>query len=395
MDNLTHSLVGAALARAALDETAPAPVRRATVLAGVLSANAPDLDLLYTWITPAPIGYLLHHRGHTHTVAGVLALSAAIALVWAALPAVRRSSASARGRLAIVIATGVLSHLLLDAGNSYGVHPFYPIDMRWYYGDSLFIFEPLLWLLLGGALAIGARSRLARGLGLGSVAGLSIATGAIGIVPWPALAMLALVAAASGRLTRRLRAPRRALAAVVAVAAFGAVMFGISRAARAETMRLLPAAPGAERLDVVLTPNPAFPVCWSVIAIDKDEAAGVLRLRRGSVSLAPRLWAAAACPLQRLAGTAGGDGDAALLVSDDVRVPLDRLRTGAVADCRLRAWLSFVRAPVLAERRAYDLRFERPGSGNFTGMPIAAGSSPIVCPGFVPAWAMPRADAVQ
>ena len=33
-----------------------------------LAGNFPDLDLVLTPLLPAPLGYLLHHRGHTHTV---------------------------------------------------------------------------------------------------------------------------------------------------------------------------------------------------------------------------------------------------------------------------------------------------------------------------------------
>jgi inner membrane protein len=395
VENLTHSLLGAAIAQAALDDDARAPARPTMVAAGVLAGNAPDLDLLYTWVTPAPIGYLLHHRGHTHTVAGVVALGAAMALICLAFPSVRRGAAGFRARLAIVIGAGVLSHLLLDAGNSYGVHPFYPLDMRWYYGDSLFIFEPLLWLLLGGTLAMNAGSRRGGRLLLAFASGLSIATALFAVVPWPALVSIAAIAAACGWWSRRLRPAGRARASIVAVAAFGAIMFGMSGAARSETMRMLPPAPGSSRLDVALSPSPAFPLCWSLIAIDLDESAGVLRLRRASISLAPALWPAGACPLQRLAGgDADGTGSAALSVTDDVRVALDRLRAGAESDCRVRAWLRFVRAPVITPARAYDLRFERPGGGNFTSMTIGTSSPSEACPGFVPEWTMPRADAL-
>src|SRR5690606_16081369 len=29
---------------------------------------------------------------------------------------------------------------------NYGVHPFWPVDNRWFYGDTIFIWEPLLWI---------------------------------------------------------------------------------------------------------------------------------------------------------------------------------------------------------------------------------------------------------
>ena len=35
---------------------------------------------------------------------------------------------------------GTLLHLGMDFLNSYGVHPFWPIQNRWVYGDSVFIY---------------------------------------------------------------------------------------------------------------------------------------------------------------------------------------------------------------------------------------------------------------
>ena len=48
------------------------PERRLFYAAGIVAANLPDLDLFYTAVTPAPLGYLLHHRGHTHTLVGLV-----------------------------------------------------------------------------------------------------------------------------------------------------------------------------------------------------------------------------------------------------------------------------------------------------------------------------------
>ncbi len=38
-----------------------------------------------------------------------------------------------------------LLHIAMDFTNNYGVHPFWPVDNRWFYGDSVFIIEPLFW----------------------------------------------------------------------------------------------------------------------------------------------------------------------------------------------------------------------------------------------------------
>jgi inner membrane protein len=42
----------------------------------------------------------------------------------------------------------LLSHLLLDWTNNYGLRPFFPFNPRWYAGSFVFIFEPVIFLLL-------------------------------------------------------------------------------------------------------------------------------------------------------------------------------------------------------------------------------------------------------
>src|SRR6185312_9263404 len=42
--------------------------RRLLLVSCVIASNLPDIDLLWTWLLPAPLGSLLHHRGYTHTV---------------------------------------------------------------------------------------------------------------------------------------------------------------------------------------------------------------------------------------------------------------------------------------------------------------------------------------
>ena len=70
----------------------------------------------------------------------------------------------------------LLSHLLLDWTNNYGLRPFFPFNPRWYAGSFVFIFEPLIFvLLLIGLIApslfglinseVGARREMYRGRG--------------------------------------------------------------------------------------------------------------------------------------------------------------------------------------------------------------------------------------
>jgi inner membrane protein len=149
MDNLTHSLVGLAAAKAGLEKLSPG----ATAVC-VLAANAPDLDIV------AALGgkwfYLHHHRGITHSFVGTLALALFIPSLFYALDWLIARIRKREPRVKFVgllIASLIVSasHPLMDWTNNYGVRPFLPWSGEWYYGDLVFIIDPWLWLLVGGA----------------------------------------------------------------------------------------------------------------------------------------------------------------------------------------------------------------------------------------------------
>lgn len=150
MDNLTHSLVGATAAKAGLERLSPG----ATLLC-ILAANSPDSDvaiLLFgdRW------DYLQHHRGITHSIIGTVFLALLLPLIFFG---VDRLWARLRGHppktkfRGLLIASIIVSatHPLLDWTNNYGVRPLLPWSPRWFYGDLVFIIDPFLWVVLGGA----------------------------------------------------------------------------------------------------------------------------------------------------------------------------------------------------------------------------------------------------
>src|SRR5215831_14952970 len=170
MDNVTHSLAGVLVAEVVCLAWADAPdagdFRSAALWTSLVANNFPDLDFVYRRITPGKLGYLLHHRGHTHTVLGALALSAVTLLFVRAGTWLFRIRFDARKwwTLAGLATGGTLLHILMDYQNNYGVHPFWPLDNGWYYGDSLFIVEPLLWSVSIPVIALCCRTRVAAGL---------------------------------------------------------------------------------------------------------------------------------------------------------------------------------------------------------------------------------------
>jgi len=157
VDNLTHSLVGLAAAKAGLERQSP----YATFVC-VAAANLPDIDIVA--LARGPAFYLQHHRGITHSIVGVLVLAFAFPLLFTAFVRVwaRLGGREPRARLKGLLVCSLLltvSHPLLDWTNSYGVRPLLPWDGRWFYGDLLFVIDPWVWLVLGGACSLLATTR--------------------------------------------------------------------------------------------------------------------------------------------------------------------------------------------------------------------------------------------
>ena len=150
MDNVTHSLVGLVASKAGLERLSP----RATVVC-ILAANAPDADiaaLLFgdRWT------YLHHHRGITHSIVGSLVLALFIPLAFYLLDHLlasirkRQPSIRLRGLLAASLVVSS-THSVMDWTNNYGVRFLLPWSSKWFYGDLVFIVDPFIWLVLGGA----------------------------------------------------------------------------------------------------------------------------------------------------------------------------------------------------------------------------------------------------
>ncbi|MBI3846706.1 MAG: metal-dependent hydrolase [Planctomycetes bacterium] len=154
VDNLTHSLCGAALARAGLDRYG-----RWALPTLVVAANLPDAEAAWN-VWDGKAGYLVHHRGMSHGVIGLAVGTIVLAaIVWILC---RRSREPASFRRAVLVSgIGVASHFALDWLNTYGVRPWLPFSEQWYYGDVAFIVDPWIWLAFGGGLWLGAPRSLA------------------------------------------------------------------------------------------------------------------------------------------------------------------------------------------------------------------------------------------
>src|ERR1051325_9300254 len=158
MDPFTHTLVGLTAAKAGLERLSP----WATTVC-VLAANSPDSDII-VGLTTDRWNYLHHHRGITHSIAGVIALAIVVpSLVYfsaRAAAAIRKRPVNVRYRgLLIASAIATATHPLMDWTNNYGVRPFLPWSGKWFYGDLVFIVDPFILLLLGRAAFLATSDR--------------------------------------------------------------------------------------------------------------------------------------------------------------------------------------------------------------------------------------------
>ena len=410
MDNVTHSLAGLLLAEGAIRLRARAagaePSRRLALVArlsSMIAANLPDADLFYTGVGGDRLAYMLHHRGYTHTV--VLAVAGAL-LVWAIAWGVwRRGSREAPARgdarwLLALLMVSTLSHLALDWTNSYGVHPFWPLDDRWYYGDSVFIVEPWLWVVSVPTLVMATRSRVARVvLSLVLIAGLVLAwlTSMVGV---GAASLLTVGAVLSVLLARALAPGTRVIVALVGWLVVTAAMAAGAATARSTTIRALRSLdPAAELLDVVVSPLPASAVCTSVIAVEREGP--TYRVATGRASALPRIVDAARCGTPRGAPAtfrpSTRRSTRALRWDAEWSAPVAELATLARESCPALAALRFIRVPAwsfVGDTTAHvgDVRYGGGAGGGFSDVTVPRRSA--ACPPNVPPWVPPRAELI-
>jgi len=145
MDNLCHTLVGAALGEAGLKRRTR--FGNATLM---IASNLPDIDVL-VFATGTPS--VAFRRGWTHGVLADLLLPPLLTVIIAWYARRRPAAAGSlpvRPRDILLLAyLGVIVHVLMDLLNNYGVRLLMPFSQHWFYGDVLFIIDPWLWLALG------------------------------------------------------------------------------------------------------------------------------------------------------------------------------------------------------------------------------------------------------
>lgn len=157
MDNLAHTLAGAALGQAGLRKKTG--LGMATLM---IAANLPDIDAVTMFLDR---GSLYFRRGWTHGPIALLLLPVLLALAMQAFDrwqARRGNRPAARApvkfRWVLALAyIGILSHPLMDFLNTYGIRCLMPFSERWFYGDALFIIDLWVWSAFGLGLWLSRR----------------------------------------------------------------------------------------------------------------------------------------------------------------------------------------------------------------------------------------------
>ncbi len=355
VDNITHSLLGAALAKTRLGQAAPF-----AAVALVAAANLPDCENAVLVFCDRSTK-LIQHRGVTHGLLGIALEIPLFALLmwWLGKRFARARPPGSLGALLLGVALATLSHPLLDWCNTYGWRPWLPFDGTWYYGDLLFIVDPWLWLLLGAAVCLAGRRTTAGSIALAAFAVVLsvviVLNGERGPralqIAWPAV-ILALALARWSGFGRRHGGAVVLTTLALAVAYVGFLGWAGRTAWRMAEPVIAAQLPSGETISAhTISPQPANPFRWQIVAETQHA------VYRAEVSIQ--------------------DGP-----GDPERVPnhLDDPLVQRVADSREgRAWRAFARNPVATivpdghgGQRVYllDARYGmRPGRG-FGGLSV-------------------------
>jgi inner membrane protein len=219
MDNICHTLVGAALAESGL--------KRRTALGTatlMIAANFPDIDVI-----AVPLGHSLgFRRGITHGLPAHIILPfvlTALMLAWHRWKRPHGDSPDAKALL-LLSAIGIATHPFLDWMNTYGMRWLMPMSGQWWYADTLFIADPWIWIALGSGVWLSRRR--------------------------------------ARRTETAARATKPARLALAGVALYIAAMGSLSAVARSNVTENL-ASRGVDSPEVVVSPMPANPLARRVI----------------------------------------------------------------------------------------------------------------------------------
>jgi len=391
VDNITHSLFGAAVSESVWT-LVPQPkkkewhpmTRRVLLLTSVLANNFPDLDILYSrWMHANPqLGNLLHHRGHTHTVLIALLQSLLLLGLTKLTQKIKGNCLKTEwGYVSLLAFLGPLTHILLDSLNNYGVHPFWPLDNGWKYGDLIFVLEPWAWVSFSLFLFFSSSNKKMKILwAFFPIFGLSL-TWFLGVVPltlcivltvW-ALFLIAIMINATPKSRVGWNWVLLGLVLVVFRWAYLETRFQVNIELRNSSSEY-------KVEDISLSPLPVNPFCWAIVTSESNSE--FFRLRRGIIAPFPRILPIKKCTQLKFFSSQIriADSGANQLWESEHRVAIDDFQRLREKYCDVRDFLKFARAPFFwregEDLYFSDLRFERNGGKSFAKIKISSRTSP-------------------
>lgn len=388
MDNLTHSLIGIVAAEAFTKKKVDPPPRLPVYVASILASNLPDLDFLWGGNLPPPLGTLLYHRGYTHIFLFCIPLAlVAFTLVYFFL---KNQIRHHKMLIFLVGLLGLVLHVAADSLNAYGVHPYYPFNNNWYYGDAVFIIEPLLWSIMGVYFfSLIKNIKLKSGLLL-FLAIIPTIAFFMGYLKVYSIALIFALGAIMLALYKKFE-KQKLFICIFAVIAISSFLIVNSRFIKHQ-IRVALEPLHTKVYDVVVLPYPSNPFCYYFLTIESDGQQYITRA--GYVS---KFLDLNQCP-QRLYNFVLSPSQAQsthlIHFIGEYRHSLDVIKKRKNENCSFETWLRFARVPVVLNDRAYDLRFSRIGNYGFSE--IFLQSEPqLICKGYVPSWNYPRADLLK
>jgi inner membrane protein len=483
MDNVTHSLIGVALGHVVLkafergrstdqertssqEKTSTggseqsfvrSPRFRALVLwTSILSNNAPDSDVVFPWVMKTlhlggndpRITQLLQHRGFTHTVAAAPVLGfISLALAWVFSGASRSKDKAGTEKFKQQMSRngfwlklwglgmlGVLCHLGADFWNDYGIHPFWPLSNHWFYGDFIFIVEPLIWFSILPLAFFESKRRSLQGfvlflfflmIGLIFFGPYSSWFGGNGmtvaVLGWAAFAWFwqwRVSKAPTGKFSNFI--PAVGLLSLVLL-----MFFVCSQTVGKGLTELMAKEAPAERIvQLARSPAPANPFCWRVLVASVGPG-DRYTVRLASVSLLPE-WPTLidsthclegtdrghAAPLEKVTLPSAVSSQNGALANGPLTVtssvpgliiswhgefsrPFHELVKTSDDFCRFEALRQFARAPFWAfsdgEWIGGDLRYDRQAGKGFATLALGTPGDKSNCPKNLPGWDPPIA----
>lgn len=392
MENLSHSVVALTIGEIVhrvlpneSDADTQGLRRKIFLFVSLICANFPDLDIVLVNTLPEPLGYLLHHRGHTHTFVylipqGLLVFSLLYIFSKKFKSYVMKGRAQLLG-VAVCIVFNLLAHIGLDSLNSYGIHPFYPFNNNWLYGDLVFIVEPFFWVAFGAPLISSFESIWTKATLALFITVVPISLTLMDYLPIGSTLILMALGGGLFYLQNKTKV-LGLLASFVTLAVFLSTLSFKREEAKSVYLNTIKA-PEEELVEISLHPTPTQYHCWQFSSLSREGE--IINVTRGMLSLNK----VEECPIAFKAMSPIVESNSNFILYSREKMKLSELKNLYSENCFFKAWTKFARIPVVKEIKAWDARFQRgERPDNFSTIYFDKFDK-TSCPSYLPPWSTP------